>query len=166
MDQTDPNRPDQVATPTDQKDDVAGFELIAEQGDGAKSDVDVPPDDLPDDLDDDLDDDEPDPESEPEPDEDEHAGPAVEHLASEGDRSLRRAADYARSRKIPLRVRVVLHLYTGKNYEGWRGQIWKVDTKGRLEAIRVKDALELFFESLATKGSDRLLDEMRELAAR
>jgi len=103
----------------------------------------------------------------PEPDHDpESAGLAVSHLADEAEESLMRAARFAILKGSPLRMRIVIHLWTGRNYEAWRSQVWKVDARDTDEARGVKECLELFFDALAVQGTERLKTEMQEVLLR
>lgn len=96
----------------------------------------------------------------------EHGIPVV-HVAEEsltaGDRSLSEVAEIMAARKGPLKLRVTIQLWDGEQYRSWKGQIWKVDTRGAEEAKEVQTGLELFFECVAKLGADATVSALAKI---
>lgn len=100
------------------------------------------------------------------------AGPgvSVSHVQDEqvsaSEESLLRAVKAASEKGIPIRLRLAAQLWDGRQYQAWKGQIWKVDAP-KVEDVRlIQESLELFFDALSIKGPERLKQEMQEVLLR
>jgi hypothetical protein len=80
-------------------------------------------------------------------------GIPVHHLEDAADDSLKRALEAVDVAGVKPRLRVAVAVWNGQQYLAWRGQSWRLDVDGEKGAKDVKEALELFFDSVALVGA-------------
>lgn len=86
-------------------------------------------------------------------DSDQISGTPVTHLEEAPSRSLTLALEQVKAKGLKPRLRIAIALWNGAQYVAWKRQSWMVDVDGEQSAREVKEALELFFDSMAQVGA-------------
>lgn len=73
--------------------------------------------------------------------------------ASASDDSLAAVAATMKAKDRPIRLRLPLQLWDGKQYIAWKQEVWKVEVADAAEAAALKAGLEQFFAALDTCGA-------------
>lgn len=84
--------------------------------------------------------------------------------ASASESSLAAVAQVMKERDRPIRIRLPLQLWTGKDYKSWQQEVWKVEVRDIEEAKRLRGVLEKLFTALGRAGGvdvvERQLDAL------
>ncbi len=72
--------------------------------------------------------------------------------ASASDDSLAAVAAAMKAKDRPIRLRLPLQLWNGKQYGSWKQEAWRVEVKDVEEAKRLRAVLEELFTLLGREG--------------